>query len=124
VNEAQLRRVSTAVMTAGDVLARLGANSTGQGVGLRGGSFRAVSDASTAHIRLNQVRWTEDLTVSGTIDKPLARTGMVRALLQLATADGLGGELAVEWPEGIAGSSADIRGALGGAVVRARTPAP
>jgi hypothetical protein len=49
---------------------------------------------------------------------------MVRALLQLATADGLGGELAVEWPEGIAGSSADIRGALGGAVVRARTPAP
>ena len=50
--------------------------------------------------------------------------GMVRALLQLATADGLGGELAVEWPEGIAGSSANIRGALGGAVVRARTPAP
>ena len=72
----------------------------------------------------NQVRWTEDLTVSGKIDKPLARTGMVRALLQLTTADGLGGELAVEWPEGIAGSSAEIRGALGGAVVRARTPAP
>ena len=124
VNEAQLRRVSAAVMTAGDVLARLGGNSTGQGVGLRGGSFRAVNDASTAHISLNQVRWTEDLTVSGKIDKPLARTGMVRALLQLTTADGLGGELAVEWPEGIAGSSADIRGALGGAVVRARTPAP
>jgi hypothetical protein len=123
-NEAQLRRVSAAVMTAGDVLARLGGNSTGQGVGLRGGNFRAVNDASTAHINLNQVRWTEDLTVSGTIDKPLARTGMVRALLQLSTADGLGGELAVEWPEGIAGSSADIRGALGGAVVRARTPAP
>jgi pimeloyl-ACP methyl ester carboxylesterase len=124
VNEAQLRRVSAAVMTAGDVLARLGGNSTGQGVGLRGGSFRTVNDASTAHISLNQVRWTEDLTVSGNIDKPLARTGMVRALLQLTTADGLGGELAVEWPEGIAGSSADIRGALGGAVVHARTPAP
>jgi hypothetical protein len=123
-NEAQLRRVSAAVMTAGDVLARLGGNSTGQGVGLRGGSFRAVNDASTARITLNQVRWTEDLTVSGKIDKPLARTGMVRARLRLATADGLGGELAVEWPEGIAGSSADIRGALGGAVVRARTPAP
>jgi len=105
-------------------------------VGLRGGSFRAVNDASTAHVTLNQVRWTEDLTVSGKIDKPLARTGMVRAQLRLATADGLaeglaegldegpGGELVVEWPEGIAGSSADIRGALGGAVVRARTPAP
>jgi len=111
-------------MTAGDVLARLAGNSTGQGVGLRGGSFRAVNDASTAHVTLNQVRWTEDLTVSGKIDKPLARTGVVRALLRLATADGPGGELVLEWPEGIAGSSADIRGALGGPVVRARTPAP
>jgi hypothetical protein len=64
------------------------------------------------------------LTVSGKIDKPLARTGMVRALLRLATADGTGGELAMEWPEGIAGSSADIRGALDGSFVRARTPAP
>jgi pimeloyl-ACP methyl ester carboxylesterase len=121
---AQLRWVSTAVMTAGDVLARLAGNSTGQGVGLRGGSFRVVSDASTAHVALNQVRWTDDLAVSGKIDKPLARAGTVRASLQLATADGLTGELAVQWPEGVAGSSADIQGTLGGDAVRARTAAP
>jgi pimeloyl-ACP methyl ester carboxylesterase len=121
---AQLRWVSAAVMTAGDVLARLAGNSTGQGVGLRGGSFRVVNDASTAHVALNQVRWTDDLTVSGKIDKPLARTGTVRASLHLATADGLSGELSVQWPEGIAGSSADIHGTLGGDAVRARTSAP
>ena len=121
---AQLQWVSAAVMTAGDVLARLAGNSTGQGVGLRGGSFRVVSDASTAHVALNQVRWTDDLTVSGKIDKPLARTGTVRASLHLATADGLSGELSVQWPEGIAGSSADIHGTLGGDAVRARTSAP
>ena len=121
---AQLRWVSAAVMTAGDVLARLGGNSTGQGVGLRGGDFRVVSDASTTHVILNQVRWTEDLTVSGKIDKPVARTGTVRASLHLATVDGLTGELTVVWPEGIAGSSAGIRGTFGDARVAAQSPAP
>jgi pimeloyl-ACP methyl ester carboxylesterase len=121
---AQLRWVSAAVMTAGDVLARLGGNSTGQGVGLRGGSFRVVNDASATHVDLNQVRWTEDLTISGKIDKPLARTGTVRASLHLAAADGLTGELSVEWPEGVERSGAQIRGTLGGDAVLARTPAP
>jgi hypothetical protein len=121
---AQLRWVSAAVMTAGDVLTRLGANSTGQGAGLRGGTFRIVNDASTAHVTLTQVRWTEDLTVSGKIDKPLARTGTVRGWLRLAGADGLTGELALEWPEGIANSEASIRGILGGVRVLARTAAP
>ena len=122
-DSAQLRWVSAAVMTAGDVLARLGSNSTGQGVGLRGGSFRIVNDASTAHVRLDQVRWTEDLAVSGKIDKPLGRSGTVRAALHLA-ADGQSGELHVEWPEGVAGAGAVIRGTLNGAAVRARTAAP
>jgi pimeloyl-ACP methyl ester carboxylesterase len=121
---AQLRWVSAAVMTAGDVLARLGGNSTGQGVGLRGGRFQVVNDESTTHVMLNQVRWTEDLTVSGKIDRPAARTGTVRASLRLATVDGLTGELTVEWPEGIAGSSASIRGMFGDARVVAQSPAP
>jgi pimeloyl-ACP methyl ester carboxylesterase len=123
-NAAQLRWISAAVMTVGDVLARLGGNSTGQGVGLRGGRFRVVNDASTAHITLSQVRWTQDLTVSGKIDRPMARTGMVRALLHLAAADGLTGDLTIEWPEGSAGSSASIRGTFGDAKVAAQTPAP
>ena len=121
---AQLRWVSAAVMTAGDVLARLAGNSSGRGVGLRGGGFRVVNDASAAHVILNQVRWTEDLTVSGKIDRPVARSGTVRATLHLATADGLTGELTVEWPEGIAGSGARIRGRLGGVTVLADAPAP
>jgi hypothetical protein len=123
-NSAQLRWSSAAVMTAGDVLARLSVNTNGQGVGLRGGSFRVVNGPSIGHVTLNQVRWTEDLAVSGTIDKPMTRTGMVRATLQLATADGQSGEIAVEWPEGVAVSSAGIRGTLGGSTVLARTPAP
>jgi pimeloyl-ACP methyl ester carboxylesterase len=121
---AQLRWASAAVMTAGDVLARLPANSTGLGVGLRGGSFRVVSAASLVHVTLNQVRWTEDLAVSGTIEKPMARSGTVRARLQLTMAGALAGEVTVEWPEDGAGASADIHGALAGAAVLARTPPP
>ena len=120
----QLRWVSAAVMTAGDVLARLGGNSTGRGVGLRGGTFRVVNDASTAHVSLSGVRWTEDATISGNIDKSLARRGTVHATLQVAGPTEFSGELRVEWPEGAAGSDAMIRGKLGDAAVLARTPAP
>ncbi len=120
----QLRRISAAVMTAGDVLARLSGNSSGQGVGLRGGSFRIVNDSATIHMTLDQVRWTEDLAVSGKIDRPMTRTGSVHASLHLAAADGLTGEVTIDWPEGVADSVATIRGRLGGNAVQARTPAP
>jgi hypothetical protein len=83
-----------------------------------------VSDPSTAHVTLTEVRWTEDLAVSGKIDRPMTRTGTVHATLQLAESGGPTGDLIVEWPEGVAGSSASIRGTLAGAAVRARTPAP
>jgi hypothetical protein len=119
-----LRWVQAAVQTAGDVLARLGGNSTGQGVGLRGGTFRAVDDASTVHVRLDQVRWTEDLAVSGQIDKPAARSGTVRASLHIAAAQGSSGDLNVEWPEGTADAVAAVRGRLGGVTVLAEAPAP
>jgi alpha/beta hydrolase fold len=76
------------------------------------------------HVILNQVRWTEDLAVSGTTDIPVARAGTVRAALHLTTADGVTGDLNVEWPEGIVGSGTRIRGTFGGARVTAQCPAP
>ncbi len=121
---AQMRWVSAAVMSAGDVLARLGGNTTGRGVGLRGGSFRVVNGATAVHVTLSEVRWTEDLAVSGTIDKPTGRTGTVRASLHVAAAGGPEGDLTITWPEGSAPSGATVRGTLGGAIVRARTAAP
>jgi pimeloyl-ACP methyl ester carboxylesterase len=123
---AKLRWVSAAMLTAGDVLARVSGKSTGQGVGLRGGSFRIVNDPSTLHIALDQVRWTADLAVSGTIDRPMARSGTVRASLHLAGAAGLTGDLTMAWPEGVAGAGAhaSIHGTLDGEPVRARTAVP
>jgi pimeloyl-ACP methyl ester carboxylesterase len=121
---ADLQQVNAAVMTAGDVLARLGGNSTGQGVGLRGGGFRIAAGSSAVQVTLDQVRWTEDLAVSGKIDRPVARTGVVRASLRLSGADGQSGDITVEWPEGVAESIAAIRGSMNGRAVSARAPAP
>ena len=121
---ADLQQVNAAVMTAGDVLARLGGNSTGRGVGLRGGSFRVAADSSAAHIILDQVRWTEDVAVSGSIDKAAGRTGMVHALLRLTGTDGHRGEIKVEWPEGTAAATAAITGSMNGTPVVAGTAAP
>ena len=120
----QLRWITAAVMTAGDVLARLGGNSTGQGVGLRGGTFRVATAAKAMRITLSKVQWTEDLAVSGEIEQPLTRTGMVRASLHMAGAGSSTGDLKVEWPEGIADSTATVRGTIDGAIVSARMAAP
>jgi pimeloyl-ACP methyl ester carboxylesterase len=120
----QLRWAQAAVQTAGDVLARLRGNSTGTGVGLRGGSFHIVNDASAIHVSLDEVRWTEDLAVSGRIDKPATRTGTVHATLHVAAPQGATGDLTVEWPEGVAEAVASIRGRLGGVILLADAPAP
>ena len=123
-NAEQLRWVSAAVLCAGDVLARLGGNSTGQGTGLRGGSFRVARVAAANHLSLDQVRWTEDLSVSGEIDEPLSRTGMVRAALDLQGTDGTSGRIVIQWREGSPRAVASIRGAIGAAAVIAEQPAP
>ena len=83
-----------------------------------------MTDESTTQVILNQVRWTEDLAVSGKIDRPVARTGTVRASLRLTTVDGLTGELSVDWPEGVAASGAGIRGTIGDVRVVAQSSAP
>jgi pimeloyl-ACP methyl ester carboxylesterase len=118
-----LRAVTAAVETVGDVIARLSANTTGRGVGLRGGSFRVARQADGARLTLTDVRWTEDLAVSGTVDWP-GRSGEARAQLQLAGPAGMAGTLAVSWPEGVADARARARGVLGGATVEAEAPAP
>jgi pimeloyl-ACP methyl ester carboxylesterase len=118
-----LSRVAAAVLTAGDVLVRALENSSGRGAGLRGGTFRIRRDARGLHASLEEVRWTEDVAVSGTVDAPPGRDGPVRSVLEVA-ADGERGRLVATWPMMAAGSPARISGTMGGAAVRAQTPAP
>jgi pimeloyl-ACP methyl ester carboxylesterase len=123
-SDVQLRFLSAAVLTAGDVVTRLHINSSGHGVGLRGGRFTIVERKGEQVVQLDAVRWTEDLAVSGTLEKSLARRGEVRAHLRLAEADRVAGTVEVVWSDDAPAAVADIRGILGGARVAARMPAP
>jgi pimeloyl-ACP methyl ester carboxylesterase len=120
--ERELRLVAAALLTCEDAIARASENGAGVGVGLRGGRFTAAESGDGYRLTLEQLRWTEDVRVSGRIDWP-GRRGMVRANLVLEAPQGQG-ELELSWPEGESGARAAARGRVGGDTVAAETPAP
>jgi len=92
--------------------------------GLRGGSFCTVTHGSRLRTRLYQVRWTEDVSVSGALERPQGRGGDVLARIDVVGPQGIAGRLRVRWREGVAEAHAVVRGSLGGKVVNATMSAP
>jgi hypothetical protein len=123
-SDRELRFASAAVLTAGDVVTRLRVSASGHGMGLRGGRFAIAAGKGAQVAKLDAVRWTEDLAVSGTLERALAAPNRVRAHLRLAGAGAVEGTLDVGWDDEAPGAMADIRGRIGGARVAARMPAP
>jgi pimeloyl-ACP methyl ester carboxylesterase len=123
-SDLQLRFVAAAVLTAGDVATRAALSSSGHGVGLRGGRFTIIESKGKQVATLDAVRWTEDVAVSGTLEKTSGAASRVRAHLRLAGTDSLDGVLDIAWDDDAPEAVADIRGSLGGARVAARMPAP
>jgi len=122
-NEQALRVVSAAVSTVGDVIDRIESNSTGSGVGLRGGTFSIVSADAGDRLTLHEVRWTEDVSVSGTVTWP-GRSGAAAADLVVAGPGVDSASLKIQWSEGVPEAQARIRGNLGRTAVVAKSPAP
>jgi pimeloyl-ACP methyl ester carboxylesterase len=119
----QLRAATAALLTAEDVIARIETNVNGEGVGLRGGTFSIKARGDGYALTLRDVRWSEDLAVSGTLHCPDQR-GRVAGELTLAGADAMSGMLSVSWTEGETRARAQIHGKLGNAVVAAEMAAP
>jgi pimeloyl-ACP methyl ester carboxylesterase len=117
-----LRVVTAALLSCQDAIVRADEYGAGRGVGLRGGHFVAADAGEGYRITLEQLRWTEDVSVSGQLDWP-GRRGVVRAHLTLNApqADGM---LELSWPEGVRDARATVRGSLGGRSVVAEVPAP
>ena len=115
---AQLRIVNAALLTAADVLARADLNSSGHGVGLRGGTFQVRRAPTGMQATLRAVRFTDDVSVSGSLYRSPGRRGGVRAALEMAG----GGHLDLRWTVG--GASAAIRGSMHGRKVMADAPVP
>lgn len=119
--DADLRLASAAAETAGDVLARYFVNSGGSGVGLRGGTFKFEASDTGHSFTLDQLRWAEDLAVSGTI-RWNQSTGDVTAELTLAGA--ATGTLALAWNDRDTDAVARITGTIDGRAVAAERIAP
>jgi pimeloyl-ACP methyl ester carboxylesterase len=118
----ELRVVSAVLQSCADAIVRAAENGAGTGLGLRGGTF-AAEEAGVGGYRLmlHDVRWTQDVGVSGRLDWP-GRSGAVHASVQLAGADS--GTLELEWAEGVARARATVRGRLNAHAVVASAPAP
>jgi pimeloyl-ACP methyl ester carboxylesterase len=120
----ELRAVHAALLTCEDVIARAMENGAGTGVGLRGGTFTATPAAAGGYrVVLREVRWSEDLRVTGGIDWP-GRSGLVHAHLTLLGPGAIHGTLELEWPEGVVDPRATVHGELGSHAVVAETSAP
>ena len=72
---------------------------------------------------LREVRWTEDLVVSGQIDAS-RRSGFVHASLELEGAPDMSGTLVLEWRERASAPRVTVGGTLAGRAVIADAPAP
>jgi pimeloyl-ACP methyl ester carboxylesterase len=121
-DEEQLRVVTAALLTCEDAIVRARENGVGEGVGLRGGGFAVAESGEGYRLTLHEVRWTEDVDVSGRIDWP-GRDGVVHADLEIEAPQAQG-TLELSWPEGESGARATARGRLGGNIVAAEAPAP
>jgi hypothetical protein len=90
---------------------------------LRGGAVTVTTAEPGYHLSLHQVRWTQDVAVSGELDWP-GRSGTVHATVELTGPDLLRGKLELQWPEGVARARVTVSGMLGGKHVAAEAPAP
>jgi pimeloyl-ACP methyl ester carboxylesterase len=118
-------KVANAVLqTLADALVRVDESTSGSASGLRGGRLRVLQHGPKRRVSLYDLRWTDDVAVSGSLDLPRGRNRLVIANLTVAGRDGLHGEMRVTWLDGDTGSQAQLRGSVNGEALVARAPAP
>jgi pimeloyl-ACP methyl ester carboxylesterase len=115
---------AAAAYTLGDAFARWSTNTTGKGIGLRGGSWTYKTQGSHSVYKLKKVKWTDDVEVSGEADWDYNFPGAVKAHLKIRTSGGEKGELRLSWNSRNPGSEATISGQIGGREIRASMYAP
>lgn len=117
-----LRLATGALETVGDVFSRF-LITYGIGSGLRGGEYTYIRNAEGYVFRLNRVKWTNDLEVSGTIRWILA-SGDVTASVKLRRDGAQVGWLDIAWNDIQTDATASLNGRIDGHRVAARRIAP
>lgn len=121
--EDDLRLASVAAEAAGDAMTRYAIGWTGTGVGLRGGSFSYEDQEGSIVLTLEDVLWTEDTVVSGTVVWS-GTTSEVAATLELATTGREKALIALKWTNAAVGAAVTILGTIGDRTIHATRPAP
>ena len=121
----QLHLAAAAVLTAADVLARAAnAELPGTGKGLRGGTFAERDQSGDLRVTLDAVRWTDDVAVSGVMQRTAGQIAVVHGDLQFTSSNASTGRLTVRWVDGTADQDAAVRieGMVDGQVLEAVLP--
>jgi hypothetical protein len=120
----QERRIAAAgLAAAGDVIAQWYATVGSYLRGLRGGSFSYVATANGYSFRLKDLRWTEDVAVSGTVVWNM-RTNIVSAQVDLVAGGGRAGTVSMRWNDADLHAIATVQGQVNGAMINAQGVAP
>ncbi len=117
-----LSLASAAAETVGDAVARYYVTTSGTVQGLRGGRFHITGNARGYTLHLDRLRWTSDLTVSGTVTWNQL-DGRIEADVALATQGHLGA-LTITWNDRDRDALAHIAGQIDGRRLEAERTAP
>ncbi len=109
--------------TVGDVVSEYYNNTSGAGAGLRGGSFTLVATHTGYNLVMQNVKWTNDLSVSGTIVWNQL-TSEIAATTRFTTADGHAGTEVISWNDRETEAAATLSGMIDGGALDAVMLAP
>jgi hypothetical protein len=112
IGNGRRRAAVVASDTVADIVARWWGNYSGQGVGLRGGTFhtRGYSDV---FFRLNGIRWVADVAVSGHAEWDRTN-GRIHATVSVSGPGAAAGSLRMTWNDWDQRPQAEVHGTLDG----------
>ncbi len=109
--------------TVGDIVSEYYNNTTGSGAGLRGGTFAIQRTATGYDLVMQNVMWTTDMSVSGTIAWDQL-SGAISATTTFTTTDGHSGAETIDWNDREREAEASLTGKIDGAALHASMLAP
>jgi hypothetical protein len=109
----------------GDVIARYYVTYNFVDTGLRGGSFTYAATDTGYKFKLNGLKWTNDVAVSGTVTWNQDPTSnIIAAQVTLESAGKQVGKLQISWNDGDINAMASVTGTIQGATLNAARIAP
>jgi pimeloyl-ACP methyl ester carboxylesterase len=122
-NSAQLRIATSGLEAVGDVIARWYATYSNFDLGLRGGKFTYTTSGTGYVFTLTNLRWTEDVAVSGTVSWN-RNNSIIQGQVTLNRAGTQIGTLQIRWNDADIDAMASVSGEIEGATLIARRIAP